>query len=191
MGEYRIAAEACKNQSTNCSCWNTLVKEVPAVKKCNIAGAKEKAIKKKLTLCKDISSACKKYEDKSIVYIATCKTSSNALKKILLALYQSLEKLSKVSSKTSSVTNATAKNARLGFAFDTSTDLLTAMTTFTTLASTLDADMIGSNDILKGLAKNISKTNTKSLSFTSTQITTAKTITVTLTVITVKVNARI
>ena len=36
MGEYRIAAEACKNQSTNCSCWNTLVKEVPAVKKCNI-----------------------------------------------------------------------------------------------------------------------------------------------------------
>ena len=36
MGEFRKGADACKNSSTNCTCWNTLVKDVAAVKKCNI-----------------------------------------------------------------------------------------------------------------------------------------------------------
>ena len=36
MANFRQGAEACKNTSTNCTCWNTLVKDVQAVKDCNI-----------------------------------------------------------------------------------------------------------------------------------------------------------
>jgi hypothetical protein len=36
MANFRAGADACKSASTNCSCWNTLVKDVQAVKDCNI-----------------------------------------------------------------------------------------------------------------------------------------------------------
>ena len=40
MGEFRKGADACKNSSTNCTCWNTLAKDVQAVKDCNIGKSK-------------------------------------------------------------------------------------------------------------------------------------------------------
>ena len=36
MGEFRKGADSCKNSSTNCTCWNELVKDVKSVKNCNI-----------------------------------------------------------------------------------------------------------------------------------------------------------
>ena len=36
MGEFRNATEKCKLTPTKCECWNSLVKNVTSVKKCNI-----------------------------------------------------------------------------------------------------------------------------------------------------------
>jgi len=175
MGEFREGTEKCKTTPTNCSCWIAMEKDIQGVKKCNIAKDKEKEIKKKLTLCKDVFGACKKYEDKSIAYIATCKTSKNALTKVLTALYQSLEKLDKVLYKSKKIKNATSSSRmekREGSNYTTSTQIITAITSFTTLASSMDADQIGSNSDLKTLAKNIAITVITTMTFTQTQITT-------------------
>merc|ERR1712013_695814 len=189
MGEFRENADACIKTPTNCSCWNSLVKDVKSVKDCNIAGAKEKDIKKKLTLCKNVFGACKDYEDKSIVYIATCKTSSNALKTILLALYQSKEKLTKVQAKNAKIANSTASSSRA--IVISSVELVTKITTFTTMSSSVDVDQIGSNATLKSLAKTISSTYVANLTFTAAQISSSMTISVSLTTILLKVESRI
>jgi len=175
MGEFREGTETCKKTPTNCSCWIAIEKDIQGVKKCNIAKDKEKEIKKKLTLCKDVFGACKKYEDKSIAYIATCKTSKNALTKVLTALYQSLEKLDKVLYKSEKIKNSTSSSRmekREGSNYTTSTAIITAITSFTTMASSMDADQIGSSSDLKTLAKNIAITVITTMTFTQTQITT-------------------
>ena len=40
MGEFRENADACIKTPTNCSCWNSLVKDIKSVKDCNIGRLK-------------------------------------------------------------------------------------------------------------------------------------------------------
>ena len=126
-------------------------------------------------------SACKKYEDKSLAYIATCKTSENALKIILKSLYQAKEKLDKVIYKNEKIKNSTASTriAREAKSYTTTAELITSITTFTTKSESLDVDQIGTDDTIKSLAKNIAITSIQTMTFTTAQITTVTSITVT------------
>ena len=151
-------------------------------------------MKKKLALCKKVFGACKTYEDKSIAYIATCKTSTNALKTILKGLYQSLEKVNKVLYKNERIKNSTgsSRTARgAAKSYTTSVTLIQSITTFTTTSSSLEVDQIGTDDTLKELAKNIAITSITTMTFTTIQITTITAYSVTLTVIKVKIEVRI
>ena len=66
---------------TNCSIWSNLKTFIPALRDCNKGEStsglmlrdKEREVKDKLSVCKKAFSGCKKYEDQSIAYIATCK----------------------------------------------------------------------------------------------------------------------
>ena len=73
------------NFTLNCSNWANLKTLIPAIKNCTKGESsngdkikdKEKAIKKELAACKSATGTCKNYEDQTIAYIATCKTSSS------------------------------------------------------------------------------------------------------------------
>ena len=142
------------------------------------ASSKEKAIKKKLELCKSVFIACKQYEDQSIAYVAKCKTSTSSLKSTLNSLYQAKIKMKNVNNKASAISNATAKAEKRTKrnAITSAVTMITTMQSFVTLAQSLDTDALGTDSTLKKYATDISDTNTLSLSFTSVQISSATTV---------------
>ena len=143
-----------------------------------LAGPKEKVLKKKLKLCKDVDGACKDYEDKSMVYIASCKTSTNALNTTLKVLYQAQEYFTNVSLKTAEIANLTGSNNLRN------NELMESVTQFTIMSNSVDLDQIGLDSTIRELALNISTTSVNNMTFTSDQISTAETLSITMNKIT-------
>ena len=79
------------------------------------------------------------------------KTSSNSLKQVLIALYQSKEKLSKVSAKIDEALNSTSVD---GEALEDCASLTVSVSLFVTYSSSVELDTIGTN------TKNIAKGTT-------------------------------
>ena len=154
----------------NCSNWANLKSLIPAIKECNKGSssngeklkAKEIAIKKELAACKSATGTCKNYEDQTISYIATCKTSSNSLKQVLVALYQSKEKLNKVNAKINEALNSTSsRNLHRGTdgkALEDCASLTVSVSLFVTYSSSIELDTIGTNETIKTVATAISIT---------------------------------
>ena len=132
--------------------------------------------------------ACKQFEDQSIAYVAKCKTSTSSLKTTLNSLYQAKAKMEAVSNKATSISNATAKaeGRSKRVAITSAATMISSMTSFVTLAQSLDTDALGTDSTLKEYATNISATNTLTLSFTSVQISSATTVVTQISVIVIQ-----
>ena len=184
-----------------------MVDSIKEVKKCNIGEAKtnfipktfsllllflakaqEDKIKGNLTICKTTFQACKKYEDSSVAYVSKCKTSSSNLKSILSSLYFAKNKLNAVKSKASTIANTTSTTSRSRrAALNSSTELISAISSFVTKCQSVDVDDIGTDTSITSLKSQITKTNVLVFSFTSTQISTATSSVTSLTIIITKV----
>ena len=140
------------------------------------AKAQEDNIKGNLTTCKRTFQACKKYEDSSIAYVSKCKTSSSNLKSILASLYFAKNKLNAVKSKASTISGSKAssfKSRKRRAALNSSTEVITSITSFVARCQAVDVDDIGTDETIFNLKTNITKTNVLSFTYTSTQISTA------------------
>merc|ERR1719352_201639 len=191
MMDFRVKVNITKTNFTlNCSNWANLKSLIPAIKLCNKGNttggdklkAKEIEIKKELAACKSATGTCKNYEDQTISYIATCKTSSSSLKKVLVALYQSKEKLAKVNTKINQALNTTNSSRRArsteAKALEDCASLTVSVALFVTYSSSVELDTIGTNETIKTVATSISITSITSTSCTSTEkasLTTAQT----------------
>merc|ERR1719222_76734 len=109
MMDFRVKVDIIKteNWAKCCFCWANLKALIPAIKNCSKGNSssgdkikdKEKAIGEELKACKSARGTCRKYQDQTISYIATCTTSTSSLKKVLEVLYQSKDMMTKVNSK--------------------------------------------------------------------------------------------
>merc|ERR1711971_164623 len=183
MTEFRVKVNITKeNFTTNCSSWAELKSYLPALRDCNRGKStngttlkdKEAEVKDLLSNCKKALSGCKKYEDQSIAYISTCKTSSNSLKNVLYGLYQATEKVTKVKSKIASALNTTTKTTgrrrtREAEALSNCSSLTTSVALFVTYTSVNELDVIGTNTTIKYLATSISITDTSNHSCSQTE----------------------
>ena len=90
-----------------------------------------------------------------------------------------------VSNKSSAIAKATAKADKRTkrVAITSAATMISSLQAFVTLAQSLDTDALGTSSLLKEYATNISATNTLTLSFTTTQISTASTVVIQITVI--------
>ena len=141
-----------------------------------LAKTQEDKIKGNLTTCKRTFQACKKYEDSSIAYVSKCKTSSSNLKSILSALYFAKNKLNAVKSKASTISgskSSSAKSRMRRAALNSSTEVITSITSFVARCQVVDVDDIGTDETIFSLKTKITKTNVLSFTYTSTQIITA------------------
>ena len=133
---------------------------------------KEAEVKDLVSDCKKALSRCKKYEDGSLAYISSCKTSSNSLKDVLYGLYQATEKVTKVKTRIAAALNSTsAKSARSrseeANALTNCSSFTTSVILFVTYTSQNELDAIGTNETIKYLATSISITDTSNSSCSS------------------------
>lgn len=152
MTSFKTKTDACLEDPSDCSCWDDMVDSIKEVKKCNIAKAQEDKIKGNLTICKTTFQACKKYEDSSVAYVSKCKTSSSNLKSILSSLYFAKNKLNAVKSKASTIANTTSTTSRSRrAALNSSTELISAISSFVTKCQSVDVDDIGTDTSITSL----------------------------------------
>jgi len=210
-----IAADCSANHTTDCSCWSEAAKQVQEVKDCNKANSlstKDKEVKSKTKKCTNQFIECKKYEDETIQYIASCKTSGSALQTTLTNLYTAQNRVTSVLNKTAAVAtkgNSSTSSSRLTqstvvsityttitvssdtSSFTNASHYMNAMAMFTDVAQKLDTDAIGTDSSISYLATRIASTNTISLSFSTTHITLSTTFTSVLTSVSNTINTRI
>ena len=119
--------------------------------------------------CRNATTACKKDEDSTIKYIATCKTGETALKSSLKSLYQAADSINKVQNKSSSVAtkgnSSTSSRQRTNTVnityttvtintsdtstFTNATTYMNAIAMFSDLSQKTDVDSIGTDSTIR------------------------------------------
>ena len=184
------------NYTLNCSNWANLKSLIPAIKNCTKGASsngdkikdKEKAIKQELAACKSATGTCKNYEDQTISYIATCKTSSSSLKKVLEVLYQSKDMITKVNSKINEALNMKSSDAKT---LEDCASLTVAIALFVNYSKSVELDTIGTNTAIKAEATSISTTNTTLISCTDREKASLKAAQTSVKILTSRVETRI
>ena len=179
MSRVKVNIIRTENWAICCSNWANLKTLIPAIRNCTNGYSsngdkikdKEKAIKHAYQACKSATGTCTKYQDQTISYIATCKTSSSSLKKAFVALNQSKDMLTKVNSKINEALDTTSRRERTEDEKDLEdcASFTVDVALFVTYSSSVELDTIGSNTTIKTLATSISTTSITSTSCTDAE----------------------
>ena len=135
--------------------------------------------------CKKKFQSCKKYEDSSLVYVYKCKTSSSNLKTTLNSLYNAKSRLTQVQNKLNIIAAQTASKKRSNF--ESATALFSGLESFLTKIQSLDVDSIGTDSTVKNLTTDITTTNVYIFTYTSVQISSASSLSTSISTIIVQV----
>ena len=138
-----------------------------------------------MDLCKKKFQSCKKYEDSSLVFVYKCKTSSSNLKATLNSLYNAKSRLTQVQNKANIIANQTASRKRS--VFTSATGLFSGLQSFVSKIQSLDVDSIGTDSTVKSLTTDITTTNVYIFTYTSVQISSASSLSSSISTIIVKV----
>ena len=155
-----------------CNCWIEASGKIQSVKDCIIAKEKDETVKRKIDSCKKAFSTCKKFEDKAIAYVYKCKTSVSNLVSTLTSLYNGKSRLTNILDKANTIANSTPSKKRT--TYNSATELITSISTFITVITSLDVDDLGTSTTVQAITINVQETNVYVFTYTSVQISIAQ-----------------
>ena len=122
--------------------------------------SKDKEVTQEWNKCRNATISCNKNEDKSLKFVAKCKTGKEALKTKLKSLYRAKDMLNKTNTKTNSSISQTRNTVTITFTSFTinktdtssitnSSFFLNIISWLTITVEALDIDDIGTNNTVR------------------------------------------